>query len=778
MSTSSPAPAVAAPQTLTQWRTLVLRRILLAVLLLGTLAALPSSLLAVQQGLWSTVLIDLVALAWVVWLWQGGGLSLRARAWQFVALVYALGMWFLFTVGLVSQIYLLASPVLAALLLGRRAAIFALSVTTMSLPLVGYLAGLPVDVRGFPPNPLVQWLLIAANFGMINGVLTLSAAVLMEGLSRSLDAQQQVSDTLAEKQARLETTAEELRLTGAAVAHLNDIVLIIEAAPHPSGRRIMFANAAFERQTGYLLEEAIGETLYLFLGHETCREEMARITKALDEQTSLRTELIVYRKNGEPFWLELDLNPIYDTANRCTHFVLVQRDITDRKRAEENIHRLAFYDSLTGLPNRRLLIDRMDRALAAARRRGGFGAAIFLDLDHFKHVNDARGHGTGDTLLTAVAARLTVLLRDEDTIARLGGDEFVVLLNHLADDDTSAATLAMQLADKLRQALAEPFDLGAQRFSTGGSLGITLFPKPGQRTEDILREADMAMYRAKSEGRHRAVFFEGSMQAEIEERLTLQRDMEQALAEGGFQLYLQPQVNAEGRAIGAELLLRWQHPVRGFISPAQFIPIAEETGLIARIGDWILVEACHLLMILAATGRDLPLSVNVSPYQFHEADFVAKVRRVLDETGAPAQQLVLEVTEGLLIRNFSATVAKMEELASLGLRFSIDDFGTGYSSLAYLQRLPLDELKIDRSFLPQDPGIPSECAISALILSLARHMDLRVVAEGVETPEQAAFLIREGCHSMQGFLYARPMPVSDWLKLPDDHCYPDGKPLF
>jgi diguanylate cyclase (GGDEF)-like protein/PAS domain S-box-containing protein len=438
-------------------------------------------------------------------------------------------------------------------------------------------------------------------------------------------------------------------------------------------------------------------------------------------------------------------------------------DITDRKTAEARTHQLAYFDALTGLPNRRMLIERIHGALGASQRSAQFGALLFVDLDNFKQINDARGHSVGDVLLKQVAVRLSQDLRGEDLVARLGGDEFVVLAGNLGADADSAALHARVVADKVREVLESPYTIDGTAYGCTASVGITVYPKKDESIDDLLREADIAMYRAKVAGRNRIAFFETAMQAEVEERLALEQDLMQAIAADRLVVYVQPQVDTEGREVGGELLMRWFDPRRGTVPPSSFIPVAEETGLIYALGEIVIRRACEGLNRLRASGRRLALSVNVSPRQFRKDDFVDRVRAILAETGAPASGLIFEVTEGLLIENWEATLARMSELVALGVRFSIDDFGTGYSSLSYLKKMPLFELKIDRSFVRDTPNDPSDTAIVQSVLSVARHLGLRVVAEGVETQAQADFLRANNCECMQGFLFARPMPLADWL---------------
>jgi len=447
-------------------------------------------------------------------------------------------------------------------------------------------------------------------------------------------------------------------------------------------------------------------------------------------------------------------------------------DITARKEAEANTHRLAYFDALTGLPNRAYLLERVAHALAVARRSGQSGALLFLDLDNFKHINDARGHSVGDALLRQVAQRLSALLRPVDVVARLGGDEFVVLVGELGGDVDTAALAAMAVAERIRAVLEQPYPIDGHLYSGTGSIGLTMFPKGDDGVDDLLREADTAMYRAKSAGRNRIAYFEAAMQAEVEDRLAIEQDLKHAIANGQLQVHVQPQFDAGGAETGGECLLRWYHPTRGAIAPVRFIPIAEESGLIRDIGEWVVRQACVAIAAVqaaAAAGSpspglaDLSLSVNISPRQFRQDDFVERIASVLQETAAPGRCLVFEVTEGLLIDNWEAAALRMRQIAKLGIRFSIDDFGTGYSSLAYLKQLPLHELKIDRSFVKDTPDDPNDTAIVRSILSVARNLNLRVVAEGVETQAQADFLVANHCDSLQGYLLARPMPMAAWL---------------
>ncbi len=462
--------------------------------------------------------------------------------------------------------------------------------------------------------------------------------------------------------------------------------------------------------------------------------------------------------------IQVETKSIDITFDGYPAFYVVARDITARLKAEANIQRLAYFDDLTGLPNRRLFMDRIADSLRSAVKLDQCGALLFLDLDNFKHLNDARGHSLGDRLLIEVAKRVGDVLQPHDTIARLGGDEFVVIINDLGADAEMAQVAAMGVAETIRLQLECPFEIEGNRYSGTASIGLTLFPKPGDGPDNLLREADTAMYRAKTAGRNRIAYFEPSMQSEAEERFALEEDLKLAIDAGQIDVHVQPQFEAGLAETGGELLLRWTHPTRGAVSPVHFIPVAEESGLILRLGDLVLRRACEALARMEKDGCLVPLSVNISPLQFHQDDFVARMRTTLAVTGAPASHLVFEVTEGLFIDQWQRVAARMSELTELGIRFSIDDFGTGYSSLAYLKKLPLQEIKIDRQFVQNTPLSANDCAIVVSIIAVARTFNLRIVAEGVETQAQADFLAEEGCDCYQGFFFARPMPLEAWLE--------------
>jgi len=453
--------------------------------------------------------------------------------------------------------------------------------------------------------------------------------------------------------------------------------------------------------------------------------------------------------------MELDGKPVLQAT---------VRDITERKQNEQKIYQLAFYDSLTNLPNRRLLMDRLRQAFSVGARSGQHGAVLFLDLDNFKTLNDTKGHDVGDLLLSEVAQRLNTCVRDGDTVARLGGDEFVVVLDSLSASPDEAAAQADLVAEKIRDILSQSYQLGNYAHHTTPSIGVVLFRGHLQSVDDVLKFADTAMYQAKTAGRNTIRFYDPLMQAAIEARADLEEELRHALEREQLCLHYQIQVDSRNRPLGAEVLLRWQHPRRGLVSPAQFIPLAEDSGLIVPIGLWVLQTACAQLKSWQhdALTRDLTLAVNVSAKQFRNKDFVAQVQRVLVDTGAKPALLKLELTESIVLENVEDTIAKMRELKLLGVSFSMDDFGTGYSSLQYLKRLPLDQIKIDQSFVRDIVSDANDAAIVQTIIAMSEVLGLSVIAEGVETEAQREFLDLRGCHAFQGYLFGKPLPLPDF----------------
>jgi diguanylate cyclase (GGDEF)-like protein/PAS domain S-box-containing protein len=471
--------------------------------------------------------------------------------------------------------------------------------------------------------------------------------------------------------------------------------------------------------------------------------------------------------DGRILWASISGEPVFDLDGNFTGYRGSGRDISVRKGAEAEIERLAFYDSLTDLPNRRMLMDRLGRALAASLRNHHHGALLFIDLDNFKALNDTLGHHKGDLLLTQVAARLKECVRDVDTVARLGGDEFVVMLEELSADPVEATVQADLVARKVLHQLSQPYDLDGHEVHSSPSIGVTLFFQQQHTVEELLKRADLAMYQAKGAGRNTVRFYDPGMQAAASARVALETDLRQGLQRNEFTLHYQRVVDEKGNTTGAEALLRWTHPERGPVSPAEFIPAAEQTGLILPLGQWVLEQACAQLVQWSAQPhtQKLTIAVNVSARQFKHADFSTHILNLLRVSGANPYRLKLELTESLLLSDFDEVISKMSELRSIGVSFSLDDFGTGYSSLSYLKLLPLDQLKIDQSFVRDVLTDANDAAIARTILNLARSLDLGVVAEGVETAGQRDFLLRHGCTAFQGYFFGRPVPI-EALELP------------
>ncbi len=464
--------------------------------------------------------------------------------------------------------------------------------------------------------------------------------------------------------------------------------------------------------------------------------------------------------NDQVFLAEVTLSTLDKDGKKVLQAKVL--DISERKRYEQQIHQLAFFDLLTELPNRRLLMDRLQQAFSASVRNHQHGAIMFLDLDHFKTLNDTKGHEVGDLLLKEVAVRLQSCVHDGDTVARLGGDEFVVVLESLGTDAARAADQAERVAERMRAALNQPYQIKGHIHHATPSIGIAMFTGLRDSIDDLLKYADIAMYQAKSAGRNTIRFYDPETQSAIEARADLETELRLALEHNHFQLYYQIQVDSRHRPLGAEVLLRWQHPQRGLISPAEFIFVLEETGMIVPVGLWVLQAACAQLRTWQgdALTRDLRLAVNVSAKQFRQADFVMRVQRILQESGAKPSHLKLELTESIVLEDIDDTIAKMRELKLLGLSFSMDDFGTGYSSLQYLKQLPLDQIKIDRSFVRDIASDPNDAAIVQAIIAMSDALALGVIAEGVETDAQRDFLNTHGCHNFQGFLFGKPVPVA------------------
>jgi len=525
---------------------------------------------------------------------------------------------------------------------------------------------------------------------------------------------------------------------------------------------IVYVNPAFERITGYSSEDVLGRNARLLQGSDLAQPALITVRAALHDERPCHVVLRNYRKDGSMYWNELHIAPVRNEAGAVSHYIGVHSDITDTKTHQDELARQANHDSLTGLPNRNLLWDRIDGVCARTLRYGNFAAIAFLDLDNFKLVNDSMGHTLGDHLLRAVAARLQAALRTTDTVARQGGDEFVLVLSDQKTEQQVAAEL-----ERIVQSFVKPFSIDGRDVFITASIGAALYPQDAKDPESLMKSAELAMYRAKESGRNSYQLYTLEMQTRVTERLALESKLRQALARGEFELHYQPQVGLDdNRVFGCEALIRWKQPELGMVSPARFIPLAEETGLIVPIGEWVLRTACRQCKAWQDAGLPaIAVAVNISARQFREKNLLQLVAAILAETGLAPAQLELEVTESVIMQDAQQVIASLQAFRDMGVRLSVDDFGTGYSSLSYLKRFPVDRLKIDQSFVRDLCTDADDVAIAQAVITLGHTLNLRVIAEGVETPEQLAFLRRHQCDEIQGYLFGKPMPAEDFGKL-------------
>ncbi len=533
-----------------------------------------------------------------------------------------------------------------------------------------------------------------------------------------------------------------------------------------SDRNILRVNQAFTKITGYSEADVLGSPPYCLFSQGYPGNSGQWIWQVVNNKMKWSGEPEFICKDGTPFSAYLTISSVKQESGKISHYVAHFQDISERKQAEAKIQHQAFHDALTNLPNRTLLLDRLETTLATLKRRDEYGAIMFIDLDHFKHINDSLGHPIGDSLLINIAERLKNSLRQEDSVARLGGDEFVVLLPKLCKDRQLSQDEAHSLASKLLRVLAEEYNIAGHTLKTSVSIGIAIFPEHNLDANDILRHADLAMYSAKDSGRDAVKVFESEMQTRLIDRLELEKELKHAYEQNQFTLYHQPQIEIETNTIiGSEVLIRWQHPTKGLLLPGEFISVMEESGLILTIGNWILEQACATL-----ANSNIPIiAVNISPGQFAEKSFVDGIINLLNKYKLDGRRLELEITERIVIKDIDETIKKMNSLKDYGVRFSIDDFGTGYSSLAYIKQLPIDTLKIDRSFIQDCLTDNNDGAIVKAIISMARSLELGIIAEGVETREQLNFLKIMNCPNYQGFYFSQPIPEDEFIELMQQH---------
>jgi diguanylate cyclase (GGDEF)-like protein/PAS domain S-box-containing protein len=656
-----------------------------------------------------------------------------------VLLLPFLLMWSLggFSAGSMVMIWAIFSPIAALMYLEKREAL-KWFLAYFVLILISVLIDDYVEAHVVPLPELARKIFYLLNMGVGSAGLYLLVSYEFSEERRSTEADLRVAACAFEAQ------------EGLMVTDANGVILKV--------------NQAFIETTGYTAEEAVGQTARILKSDRHDAAFYSKMWETINRTGKWQGEIWDRRKNGEVYPKWLTISAVKQDDGVVTHYVGSHFDITERKAAEDQIKHLAYYDSLTGLPNRRMLTDRLHRALASSARNSRHGAVFMIDLDNFKALNDTLGHHIGDLLLRQVAHRLEQCVRDGDTVARLGGDEFVVVLENLSEHKLEAGMQVEAIGKKILSFLSQPCQLAEHDYRTTTSIGATLFINNLSPMEDLMKQADIAMYHAKKLGRDTLFFFDPQMQESINERVYLERELRKALEHRQFQLYYQVQVDSSRRPLGAEALIRWNHPERGMISPNQFIPLAEESGLILKIGEWVMETACAQLKAWEnnALTCDLVLAVNVSAEEFCTTEFVAQIQASIIRHGIKPSLLKLELTETLLLENMQETILTMNALNEIGVKFSLDDFGTGYSSLQYLKRLPLDQLKIDQSFVRDITVDISDKEIVRTIIAIAQSFKLDVIAEGVETEEQRQFLIESGCYRHQGFLFGKPVPIKQF----------------
>lgn len=557
----------------------------------------------------------------------------------------------------------------------------------------------------------------------------------------------------------LKQADERLKLLAKVFENIGESVVVCNA-----DKEIIEVNRAFTEVTGYRPDEIIGKNPRILQSGRHNKDFYVDMWDSLNTKSRWSGEIWNRRKNGEIYPEHLSITVIKDKEGNIVNYIASFNDITIQKEASDKIERLAFYDPLTNLPNRRLLQDRLKLALESSQRRWRKGALMFIDMDNFKTLNDSLGHAMGDILLQEVAHRLKLILRESDTVARLGGDEFVLMLVDLKSDEIGALAQVEEIAHKIIVGLSQPYQLGMHEYHCSSSIGITFFDGYECSAQELLKQSDIAMYQAKALGGNTMCFFTPQMQSKISAHVALEADLREAIEKKQFRLFYQAQVNHHHQIIGAETLIRWQHPQRGMVSPVEFISLAEETDLILFIGDWVLEAACAQLKIWKNNRQTqhLKLSVNVSAKQFHQHDFVEKVHQVIRRNAINPSNLKLELTETMVLNDIDDTLVKMHKLHKLGVSFAMDDFGTGHSSLSILKKLPFDQLKIDQSFV-RDISIDQDDAIIVkTIIDMAANLGMEVIAEGVETVEQCVFLEQNNCLNYQGYLFSKPVPIEQF----------------
>lgn len=581
---------------------------------------------------------------------------------------------------------------------------------------------------------------------------------LNEQIRGNLLVSQEMQETLKKsehqtKKALMELGLQKMAMDEHAIVSITDV----------SGK-IVYFNDRFVKISQYEVEELIGQNHRILNSGYHSKQFWREMYRTIAAGNTWHNEVCNRAKDSSLYWLDMTVVPFMDEHGKPYQYIAIRTDITTRKQSEQEVQKLAYFDPLTHLPNRRLLMDRLHQSFLRGLRKSRHGAVLFIDMDNFKILNDTRGHAVGDQMLVEVAQRLKDCVREEDTVARLGGDEFVILLDNLSTEHAGASTEAMRVAEKIKKELSLPYLLSEKKHHSSPSIGITLYCDSSFSVDELLKHADSAMYEAKRAGRNAIRFYDPTTQAALIVRGEIERELYDALEHHQFELYYQVQVKEDRSVMGAEALIRWLHPEKGMIPPNQFIPMAEDNGMILPIGEWVLEESCHQLKRWQADPLfgELVLAVNISIRQLREPDFVTKLRALIERTAINPARLKLEITESMLINDTQSVVGIMRELKSYGVQFSLDDFGTGYSSLSYIKELPLDQIKIDQSFVRDLCQDASSRVLVRIIISMAESMGVEVIAEGVESEEQCQLLVVKGCRVWQGYLFGKPMPVSEF----------------
>lgn len=729
------------------WRERLLAALLKAGLVVGAVPCLLGIGHAWSHGdFWHVAVASGAMLLLAVLLHQGHR-SYRWRAGAALVILYAVGLWLLGRVGVVSLVYLLACPVVAMLLLSARAALLLLLLCTVTVPVAGMTLRPQDSLPGFDGQPLLGWINVALNFGFVGSLVTLSSAFLLRRLEQSLGQQRRASESLRASEELLRQIA----------AQVPGMVFRLHIA-HDGRPSYLYVSPGIRELFGIEPDALLADgSLLRRLWHPDDRARIEReLLRARQSNAPLSLEFRVQLPDGSEKWLQVRSGAVSQDERGSVRNGIMS-DISERKASEALVWRQANFDALTGLPNRRMQRDRLEQAIARSQRDGQPLALMLVDLDHFKEVNDTLGHDRGDLLLVEAARRIRACVRESDVVARMGGDEFTVILPGLGQP-----ARVEHIAHQMLASLAAPFLLGGEVAYVSASIGITLYPADAALIEDLLKNADQALYAAKDAGRNRFSYFTPELQAQAQTRVRLANDLRRALDEDQLELHYQPIIElASGRVTKAEALLRWHHPERGAVPPDQFIPIAESTGLIAEIGDWVFRRAAaQVCRWRTQVHPQFQVSVNRSPAQFRgDGAGRASWADILEALGLPGSSIAVEITEGLLLDASEAVSAQLLAFRDAGIAVSLDDFGTGYSSLSYLQQLDIDYLKIDRSFVHALGEDGSGRPLCKAMIVMAHELGLKVVAEGVETAEQHDWLRQAGCDYAQGYHFARPMPA-------------------